>query len=100
MGGHRRQSRKFYARERFNCPPQSDIDFSEVKWATIPGGEEWVIKPVKAGLVKYESLLDGTVGLDDIALLNDFLMVESVNENLARKAVENNSGKKLGPQEG
>lgn len=32
------------------------------------------------GLVKYESLLDGTLDIVDIAILNDLLNVQSENE--------------------
>lgn len=66
---------------------------------TLPGGEEWLLKPVKAGLVKYTDLLDGSVGIDDIALLVDFLTVEAMNEDLARKALESRSNPEpdLGP---
>lgn len=42
--------------------------------------------------------MDGTVGLGDIALLNDFLAVDALNERLAREAME--KGRKeepLGP---
>ncbi len=37
-------------------------------------------------MVRYESLKDGTVGLRDIALLNDYLDVCDENEARARKA--------------
>ncbi|WP_442873313.1 DUF6889 family protein [Cupriavidus sp. USMAA2-4] len=32
--------------------------------------------PVHAGLCRYESLIDGTLGLADVALMNDSLQVE------------------------
>lgn len=38
-----------------------------------------------AGLCRYESLIDGTIGLIDIALLNDALDVRDDNEAIARK---------------
>jgi hypothetical protein len=36
--------------------------------------------PVMAGLCKYESLIDGTLGLHDVALMNDALLVKQDNE--------------------
>lgn len=54
----------------------------------LPGGEDWLLKPVLNGLIKYESLLDGTLSIDDIALLNDALDVKMHNEDLYREAME------------
>jgi hypothetical protein len=42
-----------------------------------------------AGLCKYESLLDGTLSLADIALMNDAMDVRDDNEAIARKMAEN-----------
>lgn len=57
---------------------------------SLPGGEDWLLAPVIAGMCKYESLLDGTLGLHDVALMNDALAVRADNmaraEELARKA--------------
>jgi len=38
-------------------------------------------------MCRYESLKDGTLGLEDIALMNDALAVKADNEELARKAI-------------
>jgi hypothetical protein len=35
---------------------------------------------VHAGLIRYESLIDGTLDLADVALLNDSLAVRADNE--------------------
>lgn len=58
-------------------------------WASLPGGEDWLIAPVLAGLCRFESLKDGTVDLADIALMNDALAVKADNEERARAAMEN-----------
>lgn len=39
-----------------------------------------MLAPVRAGMCKYESLVDGTLDLADVALMNDFLAVRSDNE--------------------
>jgi len=44
--------------------------------------EEWILMPVEAGMCRYESLLDGTLSLEDIARMNEYLSVQS--ENRAR----------------
>lgn len=38
-----------------------------------------MLRPVLRGLCKYESLLDGTLALADVALLNDALDVDDEN---------------------
>lgn len=47
-----------------------------------------MLAPVVANLCKYESLIDGTLDLLDIAILNDALAVKAENDARARKAVE------------
>lgn len=51
-----------------------------------PPGMGWLLRPVKAGMVRFESLLDGTVNLRHIALMNDYLNVEAENEARANAA--------------
>lgn len=52
----------------------------------LPGGEDWLMRPVIEGCCKYESLLDGSVGLADIALMNDALSVRDENQRRAEEA--------------
>lgn len=54
----------------------------------MPGGEEVLLTPVLAGLCKYESLMDGTLDLADVMLLNDALAVKADNEFLAQEQME------------
>jgi hypothetical protein len=42
--------------------------------------EDWVMRPVLAGLCKYESLLNGTIHIEDILRMNDALDVKDENE--------------------
>jgi len=48
---------------------------------SLPGGEDWLLRPAGHGLCKYESLMDGTLSLADVALMNDFLDVKEENEH-------------------
>lgn len=41
---------------------------------------DFLMRPVLAGMCKYESLLDGTLGLEDVAMMNDALDVQAENE--------------------
>lgn len=46
------------------------------------------MRPVMRGACRYESLLDGTLGLEDIARMNDSLDVWDENEARVRRAAE------------
>jgi hypothetical protein len=50
--------------------------------------EEWCLAPVEAGLCKYESLIDGTLMLEDIARMIEFLTVQAENRARIRRAQE------------
>ena len=47
---------------------------------SLPEGEDWLLRPVLRGCCRYESIIDGTLSLADVALLNDALDVEAENE--------------------
>lgn len=49
------------------------------------------MRPVLAGLCRYESLKDGSLNIADIALMNDALDVRGDNERLMRDYYERNS---------
>ena len=52
-----------------------------MNWVSLPGGEDWILRPVMAGMCGYESLKDGTLDLADVALMNDALAVRDENEH-------------------
>jgi hypothetical protein len=52
----------------------------------LPDGRSWILAPVVAGMCKFESLKDGTIGLIDIAVMNDALAAKSENEWRAHEA--------------
>ena len=54
----------------------------------MPDGEDWILKPVMERLIRYESLIDGTLDLADIARLNDAIDVKYENEARYRRALE------------
>jgi hypothetical protein len=49
---------------------------------------DWLMRPVKQGMCRYESLLDGTVDLADIAEMNDCLDVDTENEFRLQEALK------------
>lgn len=56
-----------------------------MKWHSLPDGEDWLMRPVIAGLCKFESLKDGSIDLADLALMNDALQVQQDNQLLAQE---------------
>ena len=52
----------------------------------MSSGEDWLWRPVARGLCKYESVVDGTLTLADIATMNDLLDIEAENERRYHEA--------------
>jgi len=50
--------------------------------------EQWVLRPVALGMCRYESLLDGTLSLDDI----EYATVDQENQNRANEAMRPRDG--------
>jgi propanediol dehydratase small subunit len=57
-------------------------------------GEDWLLRPVLAGCCHYESLVDGTLTLEDVAVINEALDVQAENERryLDAKRLESGRG--------
>ncbi len=51
-----------------------------VTYEAMTAGEDWLMRPVLRGMCKYESLLDGTLGLFDVARMNEAIDVEQINQ--------------------
>lgn len=45
----------------------------------MSSGEDWLLRPVMAHLCHYESLIDGSLTLEDVATLNEALDVQAIN---------------------
>lgn len=59
-----------------------------MRWASLPGGEDWLLRPVVRGMCQYESLKNGALDLADVALMNDALDVLEENQEIARRMKE------------
>lgn len=46
----------------------------------MPDGEDYIMRPALAGLCRVESLIDGTLDLEHVALANEALDVKEENE--------------------
>lgn len=55
---------------------------------SLPGGRDWLFRPVLRGCLKAESLIDGTVDLAFVALLNEALDVQDENEARFKEACD------------
>ena len=49
-------------------------------------GEDWLMRPVLRGMCRYESLLDGTLGLSDVSRMNEAIDVEQINQARVARA--------------
>jgi hypothetical protein len=47
-------------------------------------GEDWMMRPVLRGMCGYESLVNGALGIEDVALMNEALDVEDENTHRLR----------------
>jgi hypothetical protein len=50
----------------------------------MTSGEDWLMRPVVAGMCKYESLLEGNIRLLDIAKMNEALDLRDYNTQSTR----------------
>jgi hypothetical protein len=55
-------------------------------------GEGWLMRPVKAGYCKYESLIDGTLDLCDVARMNEAMDVDDENRKRVAAWVQKHGG--------
>lgn len=51
-------------------------------------GEDWLMRPVLRRMCLYESLVDGTMGMADVARCNEALDVEAENQRLIEEALK------------
>lgn len=54
----------------------------------MPDGEDWIMQPVLEGLCKYESLIDCSLDLEDVARMNDAIAIKYENQARYRRANE------------
>lgn len=77
--------RALFAMERPKFTPVA-IDTVTYTPVALPGGEDWLLRPVLRGMCKLESLYDGTLRIEQVAKANDALDVEGENQARARAA--------------
>lgn len=46
---------------------------------SLPEGMDFLIRPVRSGMCRYESLKDGTLTLEDVLIMNVYMDNESHN---------------------
>ena len=60
----------------------------------LPHDLDYMMGPVEAGMCKFESLIDGTLDLSHVDLMNDTLRAKSENEARAHDAFRRQSEKR------
>ncbi len=81
----------FFSRKALEFEPRGKRPPS-FEAVALPDGLSWLLTPVRRGMCRYESLLDGTLSLTDVALMNDLILAEGENESRAYKAAEDERG--------
>jgi hypothetical protein len=56
----------------------------------MPDDLDWLYAPVAAGWIRYESLVDYTLDLEDVAEMNEALAVRSENQSRIEDALRDN----------
>jgi hypothetical protein len=54
--------------------------------------EYWVMRPALEGICRYESLIDGSLDLGDVARMNEALDVRAENRARVQDAMEDRHG--------
>lgn len=54
----------------------------------MPNGEEWYLKPIELGFYTYSQLKDGTILIEDIAEINDYISIANENQGRFREATK------------
>lgn len=60
---------------------------------SLPDHMDYLMRPVLEGMCRMESLYDGTLSLDQVALMNDALDVKAENMRRQQQAMEAANGR-------
>lgn len=83
MGGHPGEPGPFLAKKPGGIPRAAEWgDDDAFGYLRLPDGLDWLLRPWVEGRCHYESLLDGTLDLKDIAIMNDALDLVAWNRRL------------------
>jgi hypothetical protein len=58
------------------------------------GEEDLLFRPVLRGMIRAESLLDGSIDLEYVMLLNEAILIEQENTRRAHEAVRTAPGRR------
>ena len=61
-------------------------------WWSLPNGEDWLLTPVREGMIRYGDLKDGSLTLEDLFILNTYLRNETHNREVAQRLREKENG--------
>ena len=50
-------------------------------------GEDWLLRPVFRGMCQLESILNGTLSLEDVAMANEYIDVYEENTQRLQEAM-------------
>jgi uncharacterized protein DUF6889 len=84
MEGDRKPPRRFFLYRPVTFTP-TGLKKTGVKLVTMEEGMDFIMRPVLRGCCSYESLVDGTLTMVDLARMNDALDVMDENERRLNK---------------
>lgn len=58
----------------------------DVELVRLPDGMDFLMRPVIRGMCRYESVVDGTLGLEDFAAMNEAVDAQDENAHRAQEA--------------
>ena len=97
MGGLAGKLSKFFTRDRLTLPTDDDGNGAATAGATNganggigllrhPSGEEFLWRPVLAGMISFTDVSESRVDLADLALMNELLDLQHYNDRVLTEA--------------
>lgn len=59
-----------------------------VEWVTMSDEQDWLLRPVLEGMCSYESLINGSIDLVDVDIMNEAIDVHIENKRRMHRANE------------
>lgn len=80
MGGYSGEYCGFFQRQPWDLEVRAAS--SDIELLALPDDLDYLFRPVAVGWIKYESLVDGTLSLEDLADINQ--AIDAFDENRRR----------------
>lgn len=58
----------------------------------MPNGMDYILRPVLAGMCRYESIFDGSLSMEDVLIMNYYIDNDLHNRGVIERLRANNGG--------